>query len=104
VSHSAHHDIYNDSFAFPKRHDGFFTPRTMFASSSDSSRSRTRHHASHVVPHAPKDRNASHGPSILFRTFDASYVIHRKNDRIVATNVEPKCKKGKIAFGFQNLM
>jgi hypothetical protein len=65
----------------------------MFASSSDSNRGRTRHHASHVVSHAPKDRNASHGPSILFHTFDASYVIHYKNDRIVPINVGPKCKK-----------
>jgi hypothetical protein len=39
--------------------------------------------------------NASNGPSILFHTFDASYVIHCKNDRIVATNVGPKCNKGK---------
>jgi hypothetical protein len=95
VSHNAHHDICNDSFTFPKRHDGVFTSRTMFASSSGSSRSRTRCHASHVVSHAPKDRNASHGPSILFRIFDAFYGIYCKNDRFVATNVGPKCKKGK---------
>jgi hypothetical protein len=98
VSHNVHHDICNYSFTFPKRHDGVFTPRTMFASSSDSSRSRTRHHASHVVSYVPKDRNASHGPSILFRTFDVSYVIYCKNDRIVATNVGPKCKKGKTCI------
>jgi hypothetical protein len=95
ASHNGHHDTCNDSFTFLKRHDGVFSPHTMFASSSDSNRSRTRHHASHVVSHAPKDRNASHGPFILFRTFDASYVIHCKNDRIVATNVGPKCKKGR---------
>jgi hypothetical protein len=81
------------SFAFLKCHDGVFTPRTIFTSFGDSSRSTTRHHASHDVSHVPKDRNASHGPSILFRTFDASYVIYCKNDRIVATNVGPKCKK-----------
>jgi hypothetical protein len=74
-----------------------FTPRTMHASSSDSN-SRTRHHASHVVSHMPKDRNASHGSPILFRTFDASYVIHCKNDKIVATNVGPKCNKGKTCI------
>jgi hypothetical protein len=51
-----------------------------------------------VVSHAPKDRNASHGPSILFCTFGASYVIQGKNDRIVATNVGPKCKKGKTCI------
>jgi hypothetical protein len=75
-----------------------FTPRTMFASSSGFDRSRTTRHASHAASHAPKDRNASHGPSILLCTFDASYVIHCKNDRIVATNVGPKCKKGKTCI------
>jgi hypothetical protein len=74
------------------------TLHTMFASSSGFDRSRTRHHASHVISHAPKDRNASHGPSILFCTFHASYVIHYKNDRIVATIVGPKCKKGKTCI------
>jgi hypothetical protein len=55
-------------------------------------------HASHVVFHAHKERSASHGPSILFHTFDASYVIHYKNDRIIATNAGPKCKKGKTCI------
>jgi hypothetical protein len=95
VSYNVHHDICNDSFTFPKYHDGIFTPRTMFASSSDTNRSRTRRNASHVVSHASKDKNASHGPSILFHTFDVSYVIHCKNEKNVATNVGPKCKKGK---------
>jgi hypothetical protein len=67
----------------------------LHASSSDSNRSRTRRQA---IPHMPKDRNASHGSSILFHTFDASYVIHCKNDRIVSTNLEPKCKKGKTCI------
>jgi hypothetical protein len=73
----------------------------MIASSSISyahRRSRPRHHASYVVYHTPKDRNASHGPSILFRTFDASYVICRKNDRIVAINVGPKHKRCKTCI------
>jgi hypothetical protein len=54
--------------------------------------------AMHLMLHAPKDRNASHGHSILFRTFDASYVIYRKNGRIVATNVGPKCKRVKTCI------
>jgi hypothetical protein len=82
--HNAYHINCNDSF----------TPRTMFTSSSGFDRSRTRRHASY----APKHRNASHEPSILLCTFDASYVIHCKNDIIVATNVGPKCKKGKACI------
>jgi hypothetical protein len=93
VSYYAHHDTCNDCFAFPKYHSSISTPRNVHALSSDSNRSRTRCHASHIVSHTPKDRNASHGSSILFHTFDASYVIHYKNDKIVATNVGPKCKK-----------
>jgi hypothetical protein len=86
ASHNAYHITCNDNF----------TPRTVIASSSD--RSRTRRHSPHVVSHAPENRNASHGPSILFHTFDASYVIHYKNDIIVATNVGTKCKKGKTCI------
>jgi hypothetical protein len=52
----------------------------------------------HVISNMTKDRNASGGPSILFHTFDESYVIHSKKDRIDATNVGPKCKKGKICI------
>jgi hypothetical protein len=78
-------------------HNDVFTPCIMIASSSGSyahSRSRHRCRASHV----PKDRNASHGPSIPFHIFYASYVIYRKNDGIVATNVGPKCKRSKACI------
>jgi hypothetical protein len=73
----------------------------MIASSSGSyahSKSRPRHCASHVDSQGTKDRNASHDPSILFHTFDASYVIYCKNDIIVATNVGPKFKRGKTCI------
>jgi hypothetical protein len=83
------------------RHDVVFAPRAMDASSSSShahGRSRHRHRASHDVSHTPKDRNASHGPSTLYHTFDASYVLHCKNNRIVATNVGLQCKKGKTCI------
>jgi hypothetical protein len=52
----------------------------------------------HVVSHAHKDRSASHGPYMLFRTFYAFYVLYCKNNRVVASNVEPKCKKGNASF------
>jgi hypothetical protein len=96
VSHNArnvHHDACIDHPILHTRHDAIFTPCTKIASSSGSyahSRSRPRCHTSHVASHVPKNRNASHGPSILFRTIDASYVIYCKNYKIVATNVGPK--------------
>jgi hypothetical protein len=69
-----------------------------FIGSYTHSRSRTRRRASYVVSHTPKDRNASHGTSILFRIFYAYYVIYCKNNRIIATNAGPKCKKGKTCI------
>jgi hypothetical protein len=61
------------------------------SSSSSHSHGRPRHH-NPAVSNAPKDRNASHGPSMLFHTFDASYVLYCRNDRVVACIVGPKCK------------
>jgi hypothetical protein len=98
VSHYAHHDTCNHRFSFPKYHSSISTPHIVHASSSDSNRSRTRHHASDAISHTPKDMNASHGFSILFDTFDASCVIHCKNNKIFATNVGPECKKGKTSI------
>jgi hypothetical protein len=60
-----------------------FTSRTMISSSIDFNRSRTMHHAPHAVSHARKDWNTSNGLSILFHTFDASYVMHCKMMRLL---------------------
>jgi hypothetical protein len=106
-ANNAHHDVCNDRPILPMRYDTAFAPRTMIASSSYSyahSRSRSRHRASHVVSHAPKDRNSFHGPSIIYHTFDATNVLYCKNDRIVTSNVGPKCKKGKTCIWVQNHM
>jgi hypothetical protein len=77
----------------------------MIASSSSSyvlGTNRSRHRVHHIVSHAP--RNASIGPSMLYRTYDALYVLHCKNDKVVAKNVGPNARETKLAFGFQNLM
>jgi hypothetical protein len=98
---NVYHGACNDHPSFPMHHDTAFTPCTMIASSSGSyahSRSRPRRHASHVVSPTSKDRNASHGPSMIYCTFDACYVLYCKNDRIVASNVGPKSKKGKTCI------
>jgi hypothetical protein len=36
---------------------------------------------------------------MLYHTYDASYVLVCKNDKVVARNVGPKCKGGKTNFG-----
>jgi hypothetical protein len=74
------------------RHDVVFNSHAMFASSSSSfvhCRSRSRCHVHNVVSHAP--RNAPNGQPMLYHTYDASYVIYCKNDKVVAKNVGPKC-------------
>jgi hypothetical protein len=98
MANSVHLILEKKNHAYYVTCNNSVTPHTMNASSSDFSRSRIRRHLSHVVSHAPKNKNASRGPSILFRTFDASYVIHCKNNRIVGTNMGLKCKKGKTCI------
>jgi hypothetical protein len=64
-------------------HDAIYCSHALIASSSSSHiYGRPRCHT-YDVSHAPYGTNASHGPSMLFRTFDASYVLYYKNDRVV---------------------
>jgi hypothetical protein len=82
--HSAHHATYN--------------AHAMIVISSRSSVAHDRHrrNISHARPiHGPKARNASFGPSISYRNFDASYVLYCKLRKPVASNVGPKHKNGK---------
>jgi hypothetical protein len=99
VSDIAHHDGCYDHVVFPVHHDDVFNSHAMFASSSSShvhGRSRSRRHAHQVVSHAPS--NATNGPTMLYHTYNASYVLVCKNDKVVARNVEPKCKGGKTCI------
>jgi hypothetical protein len=98
ASNVAHHDGCYDHAALSIPHDAVFDSHAMFASSSSSfahARSRPRHHV-HDVSHAP--RNAFNGPTMLYRTYDASYVLHCKNDKVIARNVGSKCKGGKTCI------
>jgi hypothetical protein len=95
---NVHHDACCDH-AMPDVHlDAIYFAYAMTASSSSSHAHGRSRHRTHVVSHAPKDRNASYGPSMLFRTFYASYVLYYKNDRVVASHMGPKCKKGKTCI------
>jgi hypothetical protein len=99
ASDIAHHDGCYDHDVLSIRHDVVFDSHAMFASSSSShvhGKSRPKRHVPHVVSHAP--RNASNDPTILYRTYDASYVLICKNDKVVARNVGPKCKGGKTCI------
>jgi hypothetical protein len=98
ASRNVHHDVCVDHAMPAMRHDAIYPSYAMTASSSSSHAHGRPRRRIHVVSHAPKDRNASHGPSMLFRTFDASYVLYCKNDKVVASNVGPKCKKSKTCI------
>jgi hypothetical protein len=76
VSNVAHHDRSYNHAGLPNHHDATFNSHAMFASSSSFAhgRNRPRHH--HVASHAP--RKASTGPTMLYQTCDASFVLIRK--------------------------
>jgi hypothetical protein len=85
------------------RHDTASTSHAIIASSSRSyfahGRSRTRRNVHHVV-----SMNASHVPSISYRTYDASYVLYCKSGMLLLLLWNPKARMVKLAFRYQNLM
>jgi hypothetical protein len=99
ASNVAHHDGCYDHAALRIPHDVVIDSHAMFATSSSSyvhGRSRPRHHVHNVVSHA--SRNAPNGQTMLYHAHNASYVLYCKNDKVVAKNVGPKCKKGKTCI------
>jgi hypothetical protein len=83
----------------PVRHDAVFHSHAMFASSSSShahGRNRPRRHVHHIASHAP--RNVSNGSTMLYQPYDASFVLICKNDKVVARNLGPKCKRDKTCI------
>jgi hypothetical protein len=81
---------------FPTRHDAAFNSHAMFASSSSYALGRNRPRRHHVASHAP--RRASTGPSMLYQTCDASFVLLCKNEKVVARSLGPKCKRDKTCI------
>jgi hypothetical protein len=76
-----HHDSCYDHVVLPICHDVVFDSYAKFASSSSTyahGRNRSRRHVHNVVSHTP--RNVSNAPTMIYRTYDASYVLHCKND------------------------
>jgi hypothetical protein len=99
VSSVAHHDRCYNHVVLPTRHDVVFNSHAMFASSSSlyaHGRNRPRRHVHYVASHAP--RNASNGPTMLYQTYDSSFILMCKNDKVVARNLGPKCKRDKTCI------
>jgi hypothetical protein len=98
VSSDAHHDRCNNHAILPVRRDAAFNSHSMFASSSSYAHGRNRPRRHHVASHVP--RKASNGPTMLYQTYDASFVLLCKNDKVVARSLGPKCKRDKTCIGF----
>jgi hypothetical protein len=96
VSSVAQHDRSYNHATLPNRHDATFNSHAMFESSSSFAhgRNRPRHH--HVASHAP--RKESTGPTMLYQTCDASFVLLCTNDTVVARSLGPKCKRDKTCI------
>jgi hypothetical protein len=78
VSSVAHHDRCYNHVVLPTCHG------------------RNRPRRPHVASHMP--RNASNGPTMLYQTYDASFVLLCKNDKVVAISLGPKCKRDKTCI------
>jgi hypothetical protein len=96
VSSVAHHDMCYNHAVLPTCHDAAFNSHAMFASSSSYAHGRNRPRRHHVACHAP--RKASNGPTMLYQTCDASFILLCKNDKVVARRLGPKCKKDKTCI------
>jgi hypothetical protein len=96
VSSVAHHDRCYNHVVLPVRHDAAFNSHAMFASSSSYAHGRNRPRRHHVASHTP--RNVSNGPTMFYQTYDVSFVLLCKNDKVVARSLGPKCKRDKTCI------
>jgi hypothetical protein len=92
----AHHDKCCNHVVFPTHRDAAFNYHAMFASSSSYALGRNRPRRHHVASHAP--RRASTGPTMLYQTCDASFVLICKNEKVVPRSLGPKCKRDKTCI------
>jgi hypothetical protein len=73
VTNIAHHDRCYNQVVSHVCQDAAFSSHAMFASSSSYAHGRNRPRRHHDVSHAP--RRASTGPTMLYQTCDASFVL-----------------------------
>jgi hypothetical protein len=93
---SVHDVAFIDHLVHVVRHAIYSTHPMVASSSTYVAHGRPRcniPHANNVnVP--KKNKNASTGPCISYRMFDASYVLHCKSGKVVVSQVGPKHKNG----------
>jgi hypothetical protein len=92
ISNVAHHDKCYNHAALPTYHNS----HAMFASSSTYVHGRSRPRHNHTVSHAP--RKVYTGPTTMYQTCNASFVLSCKNAKVVARKLGSKCKGYKTCI------
>jgi hypothetical protein len=92
ISNVAHHDKCYNHATLPTYHDS----HAMFASSSTYVHGRSRPRRNHIVPHAPM--KVYTGPTTMYQTCNASFVLSCKNAKVVARKLGSKCKGDKTCI------
>jgi hypothetical protein len=96
VANVTHHDKCHNHPAFPVYHDDVFSSHAMFATSSSHAHGRSRPRRNHTVSHAPRKVNT--GPTTIYQTCNASFVLSCKNAKVVARKLRSKCKGDKTCI------
>jgi hypothetical protein len=92
VPNVTHHDKCHNHSVFPLCHDDVFSSHAMFATSSSYAHGRNRPRRNHV------SRKVSTGPTAIYHTCDASFVLSCKNAKVVARKLGSKCKRDKTCI------
>jgi hypothetical protein len=84
ISNVAHHDKCYNHAALPTYHNS----HAMFASSSTYVHGRSRPRRNHTISHA--SRKVYTGPTTMYQTCNASFVLSCKNAKVVARKLGSK--------------
>jgi hypothetical protein len=88
----------NHAYIYDRKYsrDALNDSHAMVASSSTFVNGRSRPRRNLVVHHAP--RKMCNGPSIIYHACNTSFVLSRKNTKVVARKLGSKCKGGKTCI------
>jgi hypothetical protein len=92
VKQVSHHDKYYNHAALPTYHDS----HAMFASSSTYVCDKSRPRRNHTISRVP--RKAYTGPTTMYQTCNASFVLLCKNAKVVVRKLGSKCKGDKTCI------
>jgi hypothetical protein len=92
----AHNDRCCNKIVSHVYHDTVVNSHAMFASSSSLTHCRNWPKHNHVVFYVP--RKVCTGPTTIYQTCDASFVLSYKNAKVVARKLGSKCKRDKTCI------